>query len=44
MHPVIAGGGSLAADGFRHRLTHAHTEVLNTGVVVLTYIPTPTPR
>ncbi|MFE7546427.1 dihydrofolate reductase family protein [Streptomyces gardneri] len=41
VHPVIAGGGTLAADGFRHRLTHTRTEVLDTGVVVLSYAPVP---
>ncbi|MGW6917614.1 dihydrofolate reductase family protein [Kitasatospora sp. NPDC054939] len=39
VHPVIAGGGTLAADGFRHRLELAGTQVLDTGVVVLTYTP-----
>ncbi|WP_420077940.1 dihydrofolate reductase family protein [Streptomyces sp. JL4002] len=37
VHPVIAGGGSLAADGFRHRLRHTGTKALDTGVVVLSY-------
>lgn len=37
VHPVIAGGGTLAADGFRHRLRHTGTQTLDTGVVVLTY-------
>ncbi|MEU6987110.1 dihydrofolate reductase family protein [Streptomyces sp. NPDC046324] len=45
LHPVIAGGGSLAADGFRGRLRHLRTEVLDTGVVVLVYAPaSPSPR
>ncbi|MFE0674647.1 dihydrofolate reductase family protein [Streptomyces sp. NPDC058867] len=39
LHPVIAGGGSLAADGFQDRLKHVRTEVLDTGVVVLVYTP-----
>jgi dihydrofolate reductase len=39
VHPVIAGGGSLAADGFRDRLKLLGTEVLDTGVVVLVYAP-----
>ncbi|MFC7450438.1 dihydrofolate reductase family protein [Rhodococcus daqingensis] len=39
VHPVIAGGGTLAADGFRGRLEHTHTELMDTGVVVLTYAP-----
>ncbi|WP_371636490.1 dihydrofolate reductase family protein [Streptomyces zaomyceticus] len=37
VHPVIAGGGTLAADGFRHHLKHIRTETLDTGVVILTY-------
>ncbi|MFE0646969.1 dihydrofolate reductase family protein [Streptomyces sp. NPDC059534] len=41
VHPVIAGGGTLAADGLLHRLKHLHTETLDTGVVVLTYAPAP---
>ncbi|MFF9016339.1 dihydrofolate reductase family protein [Streptomyces sp. NPDC014870] len=45
VHPVIAGGGSLAADGFRGRLKHLRTEVLDTGVVVLVYAPaSPSPE
>jgi dihydrofolate reductase len=40
VHPVIAGGGSLASDGFRDRLKLIRTEVLDTGVVVLVYAPT----
>ncbi|MFF8414987.1 dihydrofolate reductase family protein [Streptomyces omiyaensis] len=39
VHPVFAGGGTLAADGFRGRLRHVRTETLDTGVVVLTYGP-----
>ncbi|MFF9148825.1 dihydrofolate reductase family protein [Streptomyces sp. NPDC014861] len=39
VHPVLAGGGSLAADGFQGRLRHVRTETLDTGVVVLTYAP-----
>ncbi|MER6675052.1 dihydrofolate reductase family protein [Streptomyces sp. NPDC000983] len=39
VHPVIAGGGTLAADGFQDRLEHVRTEVLDTGVVVLVYSP-----
>ncbi|MEU0936233.1 MULTISPECIES: dihydrofolate reductase family protein [unclassified Embleya] len=39
VHPVIAGGGTLAADGFRHRLKHTRTEALDTGVMVLVYTP-----
>ncbi|MCB5168303.1 dihydrofolate reductase family protein [Streptomyces bambusae] len=40
VHPVIAGGGTLAANGFRHRLRHTGTTAMDTGVVVLTYAPT----
>ncbi|WP_405661110.1 dihydrofolate reductase family protein [Streptomyces sp. RK9] len=39
VHPVIAGGGTLASDSFQHRLKHLRTETLDTGVVVLTYAP-----
>ncbi|MFI6639099.1 dihydrofolate reductase family protein [Streptomyces sp. NPDC050504] len=43
VHPVIAGGGTLATDGLQHRLKHIRTETLDTGVVVLTYAPAPAP-
>ncbi|MFI5621784.1 dihydrofolate reductase family protein [Streptomyces sp. NPDC051567] len=41
VHPVIAGGGNLGNDDFKTAFKLTSAEPLDTGVVVLTYVPAP---
>lgn len=39
VHPIMAGGGTLATDGFKARFALTDSKPLDTGVVVLTLRP-----